>query len=126
MPHVRNEADGVLEAVGEMIEVARRTGTALHLSHLKVVGHAHLVEPLLALVDAASSDVDITFDQYPYGAGCTVLSALLPSWAQEGGVAATLARLHDPQARGGQTVWKDGAPSGALPGGVVRAMRRHP
>jgi N-acyl-D-amino-acid deacylase len=99
MPHVRNEADGVLEAVGEMIEVARRTGAALHLSHLKVVGHAHLVEPLLALVDAARSDVDITFDQYPYGAGSTVLAALLPAWAQEGGVAATLARLHDPQAR---------------------------
>jgi N-acyl-D-amino-acid deacylase len=27
---------------------------------------------------------------------------------------------------GGQTVWKDGAPTGALPGGVVRAMRRPP
>ena len=38
VPHVRNEGSGVLEAVREMIEVARRAGAPLHLSHLKVVG----------------------------------------------------------------------------------------
>jgi N-acyl-D-amino-acid deacylase len=93
VPHVRNEANGVLEAVGEMVEVARRTQAPLHLSHLKVVGNADLVEPLLELLDRARTDVDITFDQYPYGAGSTVLSALLPPWAQEGGASDTLARL---------------------------------
>jgi N-acyl-D-amino-acid deacylase len=95
VPHVRNEADGVIEAVGEMIEVARRSGAPLHLSHLKVVGNPKLVEPLLGLLEAASSDIDITFDQYPYGAGSSVLLALLPPWAQEGGVSATLQRLED-------------------------------
>ena len=35
VPHVRNEGGGVLEAVGEMIDVARRSGAPLHLSHLK-------------------------------------------------------------------------------------------
>ena len=78
VPHVRTEADGVLRAVGEMIEVSRRSGAPLHLSHLKVIGNPELVEPLLALIDEASADVDITFDQYPYGAGSTVLSSLLP------------------------------------------------
>lgn len=97
--HVRNESDGVLEAVGEMIEVARRSGAPLHLSHLKVIGHPELVEPLLELIDRASREIDITFDQYPYGAGCTMLSALLPPWAQEGGPAATLRRLRDPAVR---------------------------
>ena len=53
-------------------------GRPLHLSHLKVIGNPELVEPLLALIDEASADVDITFDQYPYGAGSTVLSSLLP------------------------------------------------
>ena len=99
VPHVRNEADGVLEAVGEMVEVARRSGTPLHLSHLKVVGNADLVEPLLELLDRARVDIDITFDQYPYGAGSTVLSALLPQWAQEGGPSDTLTRLEDPDLR---------------------------
>jgi len=99
MPHVRNESDGVLDAVREMIEVARRAGAPLHLSHLKVVGRPHLVEPLLAMIDRARSEIDVTFDQYPYGAGSTMLSALLPPWAHEGGPAATLARLRDPNAR---------------------------
>src|SRR5215208_5322137 len=95
VPHVRNEADGVIEAVGEMIEVARRSGAPLHLSHLKVVGNPRLVEPLLGFLEEASSEVDITFDQYPYGAGSSVLAALLPPWAQEGGVSAMLRRLED-------------------------------
>jgi N-acyl-D-amino-acid deacylase len=95
VPHVRNEADGVLEAVGEMVEVARRAEVPLHVSHLKVVGNEGLVEPLLELLDRARADIDITFDQYPYGAGSTVLSALLPPWAQEGGASDTLARLGD-------------------------------
>lgn len=97
VPHVRNEADGVLEAVEEMVEVARRSGAPLHLSHLKVIGNPELVEPLLELLQRA--DMDITFDQYPYGAGSTVLSALLPPWAQEGGPSDTLIRLADQDQR---------------------------
>jgi N-acyl-D-amino-acid deacylase len=99
VPHVRNEAGGVLEAVGEMVEVARRSGAPLHLSHLKVIGNQDLVEPLLELLERARADVDISFDQYPYGAGSTVLSALLPPWAQEGGPSDTLVRLADPDQR---------------------------
>jgi N-acyl-D-amino-acid deacylase len=99
VPHVRTEAGGVLQAVGEMIEVARRSGAPLHLSHLKVVGNAELVEPLLALIEEARADVDITFDQYPYGAGSTVLSSLLPPWAHAGGPYDTLRRLDDPGQR---------------------------
>jgi N-acyl-D-amino-acid deacylase len=82
-----------------MVEVARRSGAPLHLSHLKVVGNADLVEPLLELLERASADIDITFDQYPYGAGSTVLSALLPPRAQEGGASDTLARLGDSDQR---------------------------
>ena len=99
VPHVRNEADGVLEAVGEMVEVARRSGAPLHLSHLKVVGNPDLVEPLLELLERARADIDISFDQYPYGAGSTVLSSVLPPWAQEGGPSDTLARLVDQDRR---------------------------
>ena len=71
----------------------------MHLSHLKVVGNPDLVESLLELLERASADIDITFDQYPYGAGSTVLSSVLPPWAQEGGPSDTLARLADPDQR---------------------------
>ena len=50
-----------------------------------------LLEELLELVE----DAALTFDQYPYGAGSTLLAGLLPPWAQEGGAAATLAGLQD-------------------------------
>jgi N-acyl-D-amino-acid deacylase len=93
VPHVRNEGREVLGAVGEFIEVARRSGAPLHVSHLKSAADEALIDPLLELLDEASADVDLSFDQYPYGAGSTVLSALLPAWAQEGGASATLGRL---------------------------------
>lgn len=112
VPHVRNEAGGVLEAIGELVEVARRSGAPLHLSHLKIVGHPELLEPLLDLIDRASGEIDLTFDQYPYGAGSTVLSALLPPWAQEGGPPAMLERLADAGQR--EAIARD--VDGGLPG----------
>ena len=93
VPHVRNEGTGVLEAVGEMIDVSRRSGAPLHVSHLKSAADEALIEPLLELLDDAARDIAVTHDQYPYGAGSTVLVALLPAWAQEGGASGTLARL---------------------------------
>lgn len=97
--HVRNEADGVLTAVDEMIRAARAAGAPLHLSHLKVLGHPHLVGPLLERLDAASHEQPISFDQYPYGAGSTSMVALLPPWAQAGDAAEIVARLRDPADR---------------------------
>jgi N-acyl-D-amino-acid deacylase len=90
VPHVRNEGAGLLEAIGEMIGVARASGAPLHLSHLKSLADDRLVEPLLELLERASVDVDLTFDQYPYGAGSTLLASILPGWAQEGGAPGTL------------------------------------
>lgn len=95
VPHVRNEGAGVLDAVREMIEVSERSGATLHLSHLKSLAGEALLDPLLELVDEAGA----TFDQYPYGAGSTLLASLLPAWAQEGGAEATLARARDPELR---------------------------
>jgi N-acyl-D-amino-acid deacylase len=95
VPHVRNEGHGVLEAVAEMVEVSERSGAPLHLSHLKCLADETLLEPLLELVGAAGA----TFDQYPYGAGTTLLAGLLPAWAQEGGPEAILTRARDAEAR---------------------------
>jgi N-acyl-D-amino-acid deacylase len=95
VPHVRNEGAAVLEAVDELVDVARRSGAPLHVSHLKSLADESLIEPLLERLDGADG---ATFDQYPYGAGCTLLASLLPPWAQEGGAAATLERLRDPDA----------------------------
>ena len=55
----------------------------------------------LKLVDAARArGVDATMDQYPYTASSTTIhAALLPKWALEGGLKATIGRLKDPALR---------------------------
>lgn len=101
-PHQRSYGLGALEAYAEMVEVARRSGVALHLTHATMnfgvnAGRAH---ELVALIDAAAAaEVRISFDTYPYLPGSTTLSALLPGWAAAGGPDQTLARLRDPEAR---------------------------
>jgi N-acyl-D-amino-acid deacylase len=99
VPHVRNEGLGVLEGLGEMVDVARRSGAPLHVSHLKTRADESLIPAMLALLDNASADISVSFDQYPYGAGSTVLMALLPTWAQEDGASGTLERLADSGSR---------------------------
>jgi N-acyl-D-amino-acid deacylase len=82
-----------------MLDVARRSGAALNLTHLKVLGkrNAGQLPGLLELLDGAVDEgLDVTFDQYPYAAGATVLTATLPLWVHEGGASRMLERLHDP------------------------------
>ena len=101
--HMRSESDRLLEAVQEMLEVGRVSGCAVHISHLKVAGRDNWgrVEELVRLLeDARAEGLAVTADQYPYAAGSTVLGAILPPWAHDGGTEATLARLRDPAARG--------------------------
>lgn len=101
-PHIRNEGDGLLDSLDEMIGLCRDTGAALHVSHLKVIGRDNWphVEQVFGKIETARREgLDITFDQYPYVAGCTIMSALLPAWAHDGGPDALLRRLADPMHR---------------------------
>ncbi|HUT73445.1 MAG TPA: D-aminoacylase [Armatimonadota bacterium] len=100
--HVRSEGARLLEAVEEALEVGRRAGCAVQLSHHKVCGEANwgLVERSLERLDAACADgMEVTADQYPYTATATALYVLLPEWAQEGGAEPTANRLQDEQVR---------------------------
>jgi N-acyl-D-amino-acid deacylase len=101
-PHHRSYGSGALDAYAEMIEVSKSSGCPLHLAHATMnfeVNKGRSGE-LLSMVDTALDEgCDITLDTYPYLPGCTSLHALLPSWATEGGVDATLHRLRDPDQR---------------------------
>ena len=101
-PHQRSYGKGALEAYGEMVEVARRSGCALHPTHavMNFAPNAGRGDELVAMIDKAlASGVDVTTDTYPYLPGATTLAAILPSWTAEGGPDALLARLRDPSAR---------------------------
>jgi len=99
-PHHRSYGADALAAYAETVDIARRSGCALHLAHATMnfeVNRGRAGE-LLALLDAAT-DVDLTLDSYPYLPGSTTLAALLPGWATAGGPQQTLRRLADPAAR---------------------------
>jgi N-acyl-D-amino-acid deacylase len=112
LAHVRNESHLILEAVDELAQVGKRSGCRVHVSHFKIAGRENFgkEDELLRRVERAREEsVLLTGDQYPYAAGSTMLGALLPPWAHEGGVAKTLERLASP-------VFRSGALSGASAG----------
>jgi N-acyl-D-amino-acid deacylase len=101
-PHHRNYGMGAMEAYAASIDIGRRSGVPVHLTH------AHLGYPvnrgrapeLLAMIDRAREEgVEVTLDTYPYLAGNTYLHAYLPSWVHAGGTPAILERLDDPRVR---------------------------
>ncbi|TMF76670.1 MAG: D-aminoacylase [Chloroflexi bacterium] len=100
--HLRNEGDRLLEAVDELIEIARRAHVHGEIYHLKQAGRANWSK-LPAVIErvekARTAGLDITADMYPYTAGATGLNACMPPWVQEGGFRAWLERLRDASVR---------------------------
>jgi N-acyl-D-amino-acid deacylase len=100
--HMRSESDRILEAVAEMTSVARESGCAVQISHLKLAGRRNWGDAgavVQAVETARAEGLRLTADQYPYAAGSTLLGAILPPWAHDGGTEATLVRLRDPETR---------------------------
>ncbi len=100
--HMRNEGDMLLESVDEVVEVGEASGVHVHVSHFKASGEANWgksVHSLERLEKARERGVQASFDQYPYTAGSTFLSSLLPSWLHAGGVEMMLERIQDPRVR---------------------------
>lgn len=99
--HLRNEGDFLVQAIEELVRVGREAECRVHVSHLKIAGRRNWakLDEVLALLERAAGEVELTADQYPYVAGATTLAAILPPWAHAGGTQATLARLADAEAR---------------------------
>ncbi len=100
--HIRNESHRVIEAVKEAIFIAEQSQASLLISHFKAMGKANWgkVNTTLGLVEEANKKGQkVWVDQYPYTANSTLMNALVPPKAMEGGVTALLERLKDPQKR---------------------------
>ena len=101
--HMRDEASRVTDSVRETIEIGEKGGLPTQVTHHKVIGKANWgksVDTLRLIDEARARGVDATIDQYPYTASSTGIgSALLPSWALEGGRESTLKRLQTPSSR---------------------------
>jgi N-acyl-D-amino-acid deacylase len=100
--HIRSEGAQLLEAVEELITIARDAGIGAEIYHLKAAGRENWdkLEAVFQRVEEARAEgLDITADMYTYTAGATGLDAAMPPWVQEGGHDAWLERLRDPDIR---------------------------
>jgi len=100
--HMRSEGNRFLEALDELITIAREGGVAAEVYHLKAAGQNNWpkMDKAIAKIEAARAEgLNITADMYTYQAGATGLDAAMPPWVQEGGYDAWVARLKDPEVR---------------------------
>ncbi|MFT4469963.1 N-acyl-D-amino-acid deacylase family protein [Arthrobacter sulfonylureivorans] len=135
--HLRDEMSKVEKALEEALEIARRSGTALHVSHHKTAGRYGIGRSTatLAMMDEARSHgVDVSCDVYPYVAASTSLHAMLPPWAADGGFGALLARLREPGQRDrmrasithGEPDWENTVGNGGWDRIDIASAPRHP
>jgi N-acyl-D-amino-acid deacylase len=94
--HMRGYGRAAGPALAEALEVGQASGAAVHVSHYHGPG-----TDLVSMVDSAlASDVDISFDTYPYLRSCTILAlSVLPHWLEDTDLDRTVEALHDPDVR---------------------------
>ena len=91
-----------MEAVDEFLLIARKAKIPAEIYHLKAGGEKNWwkMDSVIAKIEGAQRDgLKITANMYTYTAGATGLDAAMPPWVQEGGHAAWVARLKDPDIR---------------------------
>jgi N-acyl-D-amino-acid deacylase len=96
--HIRSEGNRLLEAVDELITIAREANIPAEIYHLKASGKPNWekLDAVISKVEAARAEgLRITADMYTYVAGATGLDAAMPPWVQEGGHKAWVNRLKD-------------------------------
>ncbi|MDP9363333.1 MAG: D-aminoacylase [Chloroflexota bacterium] len=101
MVHIRYEGDRIAEGLDEMFRLVEETGVSLHISHFKALGRSNWgrgPEIVERVERQRQQGMDVTVDQYPYTAGSTMLSAVLPPWAHAEGPERLLQLLHDAEA----------------------------
>ncbi|HNU96937.1 MAG TPA: hypothetical protein PKL86_01730 [Candidatus Portnoybacteria bacterium] len=93
--HIRGEAEELIPAIEETIEIAKKTGVNTEISHLKAMGENHWPNMKKAIEMIEKTKANINFDVYPYTVTGSVLYILLPDWVAEGGKTQLLKRLRD-------------------------------
>jgi N-acyl-D-amino-acid deacylase len=100
--HIRSEGNRLVEAVDELIEIARQAKVPAEIYHLKAAGKDNWPKraQVIQRVEAArAAGTRITADMYLYTAGSTGLDGSMPPWVQEGGLTRWIERLRDPEIR---------------------------
>lgn len=100
--HMRDEGTNVFEALDEALKIGREAGVPIHVSHHKISAASvfGLTRLTLQRIDEArAAGLDVTLDQYPYGAGSGFLSFYVPQDSLSGGIEEYRRRIADPTER---------------------------
>ena len=100
--HIRDEADQLIESVEEAIRIGEQNGIPVQISHHKAIGASNWgkVRTTLQMIEGARArGVDISCEAYPYIAGSTTITSILPIWVMEGGIEQMLQRLNQSESR---------------------------
>jgi dihydroorotase/N-acyl-D-amino-acid deacylase len=100
--HQRSEGNRVLESVDEVLTITERANVPTEIWHLKTAYRANwgkMAEVLRRIEAARARGLRVSANIYPYDRASNGLDACLPIWVREGGTAAMLERLQDPDVR---------------------------
>ncbi len=100
--HMRSEGARLIEAVEELLRIAREAKIPAEIYHLKAAGKSNWqkMDQVIVMVEKARREgLKITADMYTYPAGSTGLDAAMPPWVLDGGYQAAFKRLRDPDTR---------------------------
>jgi N-acyl-D-amino-acid deacylase len=90
-------SQGHLAPFREAIEIGRRSGSPVHLTHYRqsAQGAGSHLDYLNLVEDARDAGMDVTFDCYTYPYSSSSLTMLLPHWTKDGGPERLMAALTD-------------------------------
>jgi len=100
--HMRSEANRLLEALEETIDITKSAGIHGELYHMKASGEKNwskMSKLLNRINEERSNGTSISANMYTYIAAATGLDAAMPPWVQEGGLDKWVERLKDPKTR---------------------------
>ena len=100
--HMRSEGNRLLEAVDELLTIAKEAKIRAEIYHLKAAGKQNwdkMDEVIIKIDQARAAGLQISTNMYTYIAGATGLDAAMPPSVQEGGYKEWVRRLKDPVIR---------------------------
>lgn len=100
--HIRSEGNNLIEAIQELINIAKEANVHGEIYHLKAAGVSnwYKMDSVISIVEQArTKGIDIAANMYTYSAGATGLTASMPPSLQDGGFGKLWQRLQDPKIR---------------------------
>lgn len=99
--HIRGEGDSMVKSVEEIIEIGRRAGCAVEISHFKSCGMKNWRKDIFTAIGlinkARAQGQDVSCDFYPYEGGSTSLTTMVPPKFVAGDMKRALEKMGTPE-----------------------------